>query len=177
MKDASYIKKNKKVLNLLKNIEKFSFFSDDDLLSFLDLGKLIKFDSGEIIMREGDYDQWIYFLISGKVEIVKAGKTIDVLARSGDLFGEMGVVDDSPRSANIQAMTKTLVLSVDASMMYNKSERQHMAFSYTVFRFFAEVLAERLRYTTQENIKLKKELDEKTKFLEKYQADALRASC
>ena len=135
------------------------------------MGKLIKYDPGEIIIREGDYyDQWIYFLISGKVEILKADKTIDILARSGDLFGEMGVVDDSPRCATIRALAKTLVLSVDASMMYNKSERQHMAFSYTIFRFFAEVLAERLRYTTQENIKLKKELDEKKKLLEKYQA-------
>ncbi|MEA2085274.1 MAG: cyclic nucleotide-binding domain-containing protein [Thermodesulfobacteriota bacterium] len=140
----------------MKNIEKFSFFSDDDLLSFLDLGKLIKYDPGEIIIREGDYGQWIYFLISGKVEIIKAGKPIDILARSGDLFGEMGVVDDSPRSATIQAVTKTLVLSVDASLIYNEPVRQPMAFSYTIFRFFAEVLAERLRYTTQENVKLKK---------------------
>ncbi|MCK5229468.1 MAG: cyclic nucleotide-binding domain-containing protein [Desulfobulbaceae bacterium] len=169
MKNAAYVKDNQTVLNLLKNIEKFSFFSDDDLLSFLDLGKLIKYEDGETIIKEGDYDQSIYFLISGKVEIIKAGKIIDILRRSGDLFGEMGVVDDSPRCATIQAMTKTLVLSVDASLMQAKPQRKHLAFSYTIFRLFAEVLAERLRYTTQENVKLKKELDEKNSLIEEYQ--------
>jgi CRP-like cAMP-binding protein len=36
---------------------------------------------------------------------------------SGDIFGEMGIIDGSARSASIQAATKSLVLAIDGSVV------------------------------------------------------------
>ncbi len=94
------------------------------------------------------------------VEIFKEGKKVHTLRRGGDLFGEMGIVDGSPRSATIRAAEDTLVLGVDGSMLDNKAGESHTAFCYTIYRFFSEVLAERLRVTTAENIELKRRIQE-----------------
>lgn len=163
MRETSYLTDNQRVLTLLKSIEKFSPFSDEDLLSFLDLGKLIEYQPGEAIIREGEKDTWIYFLLSGEVTVFKNGKKVHSLKRSGEILGEMGIIDGSPRSATIQAKEKSLLLGVDGNLVSQKHQENELAFGYTIFRLFAEILAQRLRLTTEENIRLKKELERITK--------------
>lgn len=161
MRETSYLTDNEKVLGILKKIDKFQPFSDSDLHSFLDLGKLKEYAPGEYIIREGEVDYWVYFLLVGEVEIVKEGESIKTLQRSGELFGEMGVIDGSPRSASIRAVTKCLMLGVDGSLLDRKNIENELAFNYTIFRLFAQVLAERLRLSTEEISRLKRDLDEK----------------
>lgn len=161
MRETSYLTDNQKVLGLLKKIESFRPFTDGDLQSFLDLGKLKEYHPGEYIIKEGEIDFWVYFLLVGEVEILKEGGSIKKLQRSGELFGEMGVVDGSPRSASICAVTKCLLLGVDGSLLDRNTKQNELAFNYTIFRLFAEVLAERLRLSTEEISRLKKELGEK----------------
>lgn len=68
---------------------------------------------GQVIFREGE-QSWAAFLIeSGSVDIVKGAegpspKTLATIGR-GDLFGEMGLIDGSPRSATAQAAQVTVV--------------------------------------------------------------------
>lgn len=159
MRETSSLTDNQRVLTLLKSIEKFSPFSDDDLHSFLDLGKLIEYQPGETIIYEGAQDTWIYFLLSGEVTIFKNGKKVHTLKRSGEILGEMGIIDGSPRSATIKAKEKSLLLGVDGTLVNQKHQANELAFGYTIFRLFAEILAQRLRLTTEENIRLKKELE------------------
>ncbi|MCK5230884.1 MAG: cyclic nucleotide-binding domain-containing protein [Desulfobulbaceae bacterium] len=159
MRETDYLKENKHVLALLKRIGKFQNFSDEDLHSFMKIGKLREYDPGEMIVKKGDTDRWAYFLISGEVKIVKGGETLGILNRGGDLFGEMGVVDGGPRSATVWARTKTMVLGVDCSVLAQEEINNGIAFLYTIYRLFAEVLAERLRITTDEVTKLKSQLE------------------
>ena len=159
MRETDYLKENKHVLALLKRIDRFQNFSDKDLHSFMKIGKLREYNPGEMIVKKGDTDRWAYFLISGEVKIVKGGETLGILNRSGDLFGEMGVVDGGPRSATVWARTKTMVLGVDCSVLARDEINNEIAFLYTIYRLFAEVLAERLRITTDEVSRLKSQLE------------------
>ena len=161
MKESEYIRQNFKVLGLLKQIRIFENFNDDDLKSFLTYGRFRDYEPGEIIIKEGEFDSWVYFLIDGVVEIVKDGKRISILQRIGDLFGEMGLVDGSPRSATIKALARTVVLGVDGSILDTMDVQSSLAFRYTIFRIFSEVLAVRLRITTEDNIHLKEILGQK----------------
>ncbi len=68
---------------------------------------------GQVIFREGE-QSWAAFLVeSGSVDIIKrAGGTAPRLLATigaGDLFGEMGLIDGSPRSATAQAAEMTVV--------------------------------------------------------------------
>ena len=155
MKETAYIGDNVKLIDRLKKIEQLKGFSDTDLHAFLQLAKLREYEAGEVIIQEGEVDCWIYFLINGKLEILKNDKIITRLENPGDLFGEMGVIDGSPRSATVRAAdTKTLVLGVDSSTVDRKLREKNHSLAHTVNRMFADILADRLRKLTEENIKL-----------------------
>lgn len=66
--------------------------------------EFIKVRAGELLFREGDFGDVMYVLITGEAEIVMSGLPIEV-CRSGDIVGEMAVVDGSARSATVVAHT------------------------------------------------------------------------
>ena len=65
------------------------------------------YNSGDTIFREGDESEAAYLIVSGSVRIVKghgtdAAKDLAVV-RAGEYVGEMGAIDDQPRSATAVA--------------------------------------------------------------------------
>jgi hypothetical protein len=68
------------------------------------------FQPGQVIFREGDTSQEAFRILRGRVEIsiLADGKPV-VLAQlgEGDIFGEMAMVDERPRSASAQALEVT----------------------------------------------------------------------
>jgi CRP-like cAMP-binding protein len=157
MKENSRPQDNENLVALLKRIQRFEVFSDAQIAAFLQLSRLREYQAGEVLIREGEYDCWMYFLLSGTLEIVQDDEIIGKLQRGGELFGEMGVIDGSPRSASIRAATKALVLGIDASVVDQQLQGNEINFCYTIYRMFAEVLAIRLRDTSRENARLRDE--------------------
>src|SRR5690554_6584404 len=76
---------------------------------------------GEVLFREHDSGQVAYLIEQGsvRVSIRREGEPL-VLAdlSSGDLVGEMAVIDDAPRTATATALADTLLLVID---------REHLA--------------------------------------------------
>ena len=75
------------------------------------------FESGEVIFREGDSSDAAFLILSGKVEVVRrqidgGDKHIAVLDK-GEYVGEMGAIDEKPRSATALAMGPVICMSVD----------------------------------------------------------------
>ena len=167
MRETDYLKENKKALDLLRRIARFEVFTDEDLSSFLAVGKLREYEAGETIIKKGDTDHWVYFLVSGEVKIVKGERTFAILNQGGDLFGEMGVVNGAPRSASVWALTKTMVLGLDCTNLNERRREMASVFQYTVFRLCAESLAERLRMTNEEVIRLQDEIKQKDALIAK----------
>ena len=155
---SDYLKDNNAIIKQLRAIPALNSFNDNDLRGILKLSRMIKCEPGEKIIEEGESDNWIYFLVSGKVGIQKEGETITVLKRRGDLFGEMGIIDGSPRSASIVAIEETACLAVDASYIDQLKGDEKMAFTAILYRVFSEILASRLR---DADIQLVKEREEK----------------
>lgn len=155
MREVDNADENAEILRLFTGIRKFALLEEDDLRAFIRSGRLRIYEGGEVLIREGEYDCWVYFLISGHLEVIKGGKPIGRLQRNGDMFGEMGIIDGSPRSATIRAAARSLVLGLDASYIDQKQKTSDLSFCYILYRLFAEVLAARLRDTTEENIRLR----------------------
>lgn len=62
---------------------------------------------GEVVFKEGDVSDNAYIIKTGQIEISKGeGKQKVVLAvlKEGDIFGEMGLIEDKPRSATATAL-------------------------------------------------------------------------
>jgi CRP-like cAMP-binding protein len=157
MIEPGYLKDNEELIEKLKTMPTLKFFKDKDLKGILELSRMMKYEPGDLIIEEGQYDDWIYFLIYGKVGIQKEGETIGVLKRRGDIFGEMGILDGSPRSASIIAIDETVCLSIDASYTDRLSEGDKVAFNCILYHVFAQILASRLRIAGEELVKAKDE--------------------
>ena len=72
----------------------------------------VGFKAGETIMREGDEGDTAYFIVTGAVEVLvgAGGRRVGIL-QTGEVFGEMCLIEPGPRSATIVAMTDVECLS------------------------------------------------------------------
>jgi len=96
------------------------------------------------IMAEGDRSSGLYILLSGKVKVVlrsEEGKEIILaILNPTEFFGEMALLDEAPRSADIVAMAPTTVLVIAKQEFKAWLQRQpEMAF------VIIKTLAQRLR--------------------------------
>lgn len=155
MKETDYLLENEKIIDDLKKMPIFKPFKRGDLQILLNMSKLRTYSSGEAIIQEGNVDLWVYFLIYGKIKIVKKEKEVTILQRKGDIFGEMRFVDASPRSASAYADGDVVCLAVDTKYVDKLVEDDKIAFGYIIYRVFSEILADRLRSLTKELIEIK----------------------
>jgi CRP-like cAMP-binding protein len=85
--------------------------ADFDLSAFARFAK--DFKAGEMIFSEFEIGETFYFIISGRVQLIKIigdiEKTLDILQPS-EIFGEMAILENSPRSATAVAMDSVKVL-------------------------------------------------------------------
>ena len=162
MQESNYLKGDVNNIQQLLIIPCLKDVMMSDLASLLKLCKLRHYSPGEWIIFEGDRDPWIYFLLSGKVKIVKKGVTIIRLEKVGELFGEMRLIDNLPRSASARAEGKTICLAVDTSardrISSSDDKDDRLDFLLLLYRIFAEYMTARLRLTNEELIKAKKAL-------------------
>tara|TARA_R110002096_G_scaffold301473_5_gene496388 strand:+ start:609 stop:1433 length:825 start_codon:yes stop_codon:yes gene_type:complete len=97
------------------------------------------FAAGKVIFREGEDSQEAYRVISGKVQIsvpTPNGPQILSHVNPGEIFGEMGMVDEQPRSAAAIAASDVLVevISMETFIDYLQSDPNIMsAYLATVF--------------------------------------------
>lgn len=159
MIESDYLKDNINYSEKLGKMPSLADFSEKDLKGLLELSKIRKYEPGELILEEGVYDCCIYFLVSGKIKVVKHGDDLSVLRRTGDVFGEMGIIDGSTRSASVYAVDETVCLATDASYIDRLSGNDKNAFSCVLYRIFSEILANRLRLTSEELMKAKEEIE------------------
>jgi CRP-like cAMP-binding protein len=157
MGKAGNIQGNEEIIQKIRAITPLKFVRDDDLKGLLKSSRMIKYEPDEIIISEGENSRWIYFLIKGEAGIKKEGEIIGSLKRCGDLFGEMGIIDNSPRSATIVALASTVCLAIDTSYAEKLKGHEKNAFNAILYRIFAEILAERLRKMDEELLRVKNE--------------------
>ncbi len=157
MIESDYLEENIELFEKLKQIPTLDAFSEKDLEALLQLSKMRTYKPEELILEEGHHDTWIYFLISGKVRVAKDDKDLSFLQRTGDVFGEMGIIDGSPRSASVYAVDETVCLATNSSLIDRFPDYDKLAFSYVLYRIFSEILANRLRATSEELAETKEE--------------------
>ncbi|HOK06342.1 MAG TPA: cyclic nucleotide-binding domain-containing protein [Syntrophales bacterium] len=152
------LEENLQALYRLKEQSVLRFFAKKDLHKLLRFSKIHRYAPGELIVAEGTFDNRMYVLMEGEVKVVKGGAVIDTLRRTGDIFGEMGVVDGEPRSASVYAVGEATCLVVDVSFIDGLQGEDKTAFAAVFYQIVAETLAKRLRETSAELVRLKEKL-------------------
>lgn len=84
--------------------------------------KEVEFSAGKVVFREGDPADFAYLIQTGQVEILKRGAVSNVrvaLLGPGDVFGEMGIIDELPRSATARAIHAVQAVALDQKAFIN----------------------------------------------------------
>lgn len=101
--------------------------------------ELLEFTDGEVVFREGSPGDCLYVVIEGGITITSRGRILNVVG-PGDLFGEMALIDDEPRSATATASGRVR-LAVISEQRFTFLVQQTPYFALHVMR----VLVGRLR--------------------------------
>ena len=162
MLESRYLKDNIENIQKLLGIPALRNFETKSLQKLLRLSRIREYEDGEVIIREGDLDPWLYILLSGKIRITKEDMEINTIDKKGEIFGEMRVVDFMKRSASVSAVGKTVCLAVDTSAKNRISAQdptdEKLDFLLLLYRIFAEYMSIRLRATNEELITAKKKI-------------------
>jgi NADH dehydrogenase len=92
-------------LFLPKDITEVRIFRPDDVRGE-------HFEPGEVVFDQGDFGDKVYFISKGEAEVLKDGEIVAELGR-GEVFGEIALVSDRPRTATVRARTALDVVSVN----------------------------------------------------------------
>ena len=128
-------------------LQRVAIFSDLDAPSLAGLAALFKersFEKDALVVGQQDPGDSLYVVTGGRVKVVLYGTSgreiILSLFRPGDFFGEMSLLDNQPRSANVLAVERSQMLVLD-----RKSFAKHLAENpKTALNVLAE-LSKRLR--------------------------------
>lgn len=99
---------------ILKNIDLFSSFSNDELLSFASSIEELTIEPQTILFEEGAAGRDMFILLEGRLQILKENRTITSISPI-DYIGEMAIIEDKPRSATVISCTVARLLKITSA--------------------------------------------------------------
>jgi len=135
-----------------ETLARTDFFADaapDALRRVAAAGQELHLIRGDVLFNEGDPPEALYLVLRGRIAIALANpidrrESVVALMEANDLFGEMGMLDDGPRSAMARALEPTTVLSVPYGPVFEMfDENPKLLWNVT------RLLAQRIRVTDE----------------------------
>ena len=104
-------------IELLQSVSIFWDLNENDLGHIADKMVARHFENGNYIFLEDSDGEQCFFVLEGSVKVTRLSKdgreVILAMLNEGDFFGEMSLLDGESRSANVIALEKTKVLTLD----------------------------------------------------------------
>ena len=138
--------------SLLKKVALFEGLTQGQLAKVASIAQVRQYEGSSFIFREGDTGQEMYVIVEGRVRISKnvpgIGEEALAILEKGKYFGEMAVIDDSPRSADAIAHTPCTLWVIERAkldqLMFTDKD-----LAYVLLWTFVRTLSERLRETNE----------------------------
>lgn len=137
----------------LENLLFFSYLSAEQMDKIMTYIEPLELDAGATLFEEGDVGDYVCFIVSGSLEVVKMTTwqnftTVIATLHQGSCIGEISLVDHSPRSASVrtQEPTKLAVLTQKAfdTMVISEPE-----LGVNILKGVVQTLSDRVRSTTE----------------------------
>jgi len=130
---------------VLKSVPLFASLPDEQLRLLAAVVTRRSAPRGSVIMAAGDPNDSLYIVISGRLKVMMGdsdGKEVILsLIGPGEFFGEMGLIDDSPRSASVVAIEPCELLQV-AKRDFKRCLQENFEMAMTVMRGLVRRLRE-----------------------------------
>jgi CRP/FNR family cyclic AMP-dependent transcriptional regulator len=129
-------------ITLLQGMPIFGGIQADVLQFLLGLCPVVSVPTNEYFFHEHDQADSMFVLEVGKVAVLKSWRGEEYLLKilkEGDCFGEMAVMDLSPRSASIRAIEDCAAIRVSAANLYKLYEQDPKQFALIQMNMGREV--------------------------------------
>ncbi len=130
---------------LLREIEIFSDLKVAELAAIAAVTEEVSYPPDQRVFQQGEVGETVYMVISGLVEVVREVSldervVLDTTGRGG-AFGEMALLDDSPRSATIQTVEASRFLTLH-KQAFNETVMEYPRIALQI----CAVLSQRIRH-------------------------------
>jgi putative ABC transport system ATP-binding protein len=119
-----------RICEFLKGVDSFKALTPTELTNLAENVKRRHFDQGEVVIREGELGEELFFISEGEVEVLRADNEVARLGPA-EFFGELSLISGEPRNATVIATTplETYVLGKEefrAAMDKSASFREQL---------------------------------------------------
>ena len=141
-------------LEFLKDVEVFKGLSREELESISNICLVREFKEGDIVFSKDASSEEMFIISSGRCDVkISIGGPDEVYTvfplNSGDIFGEVGFIDGSTRSATIKCIKEVEVVVLPREKFATLcGEKSHIG--YVVMKNLSIILAQRIRETDKE---------------------------
>ena len=127
---------------ILKSIDLFETIPSEELIRVAQIADEEQFETDSLLFEEGDYGDSMYIVANGKVRVHKGERTIVELEK-GACVGEMALLDQEPRSADVTVNADTTLLKITQDGFY-----ELMSSNMEIMHGIVKLITNRLRKET-----------------------------
>lgn len=144
------------VLDILKKTEImgkipiFRYMTYSEINKILSIAQVRFFKKSDIIMKEGAPSDEMFIIAQGSVDVLKDGVQVKTRFK-GEVFGEMGIFDNAPRSASVQAVEPVIGISLQRRELLGLLRQESQIAVKLLWALNSELNA-RLRQATQDSV-------------------------
>lgn len=128
----------------LRTFSLFQGLPDERLANVTRCAMMRRVPRGQAVVHAGDQPDYVYFVLTGNLKVLVSDEdgreVILTILGQGEIFGEMGIFDEQPRSASVVA-----VQPADLVMISKQDFKQLMRDDFDIAWRLMCNLAERLR--------------------------------
>ena len=128
-----------------RDVEIFRGLPDGDLYHLARIAFLRSHPKGTRLIREGGETDMIYIIVDGEAEARHDGQALAKLG-SGKIFGEMGLLEDTKRSADVVLTRESKVIEIRIARL-ERLMATYPRLGYVVMQNLARGLSQKLRAT------------------------------
>jgi CRP/FNR family cyclic AMP-dependent transcriptional regulator len=150
---GSRSRKRRSMLNFLRSVPLFSSLSKRELLTLNSIAHLRTYQEDEFVFRKGQPGAAMFIIKSGEINIVDhdpdSGENVIATLDENSFFGELALLDDSPRSASAKARVNSEVYAffrTDLERLLTSSPQ----IGLQVYRALAMIIGNRLKSTNEQ---------------------------
>ena len=97
----------------LKQVSLFREIPAEDVAALLPIAEEVSFQTGDVVIREGDKGDALYLIVEGSIAISAGGVATGKRLGSRDVIGELSILTGDPRSVTCTAESEVLALRID----------------------------------------------------------------
>jgi CRP-like cAMP-binding protein len=136
---------------VLQTIDLFEGLNEDELLQVAEICSEKRFSQGQMIARQGVMGDELYIITEGFVEILLGNRPehearVIVSLGTGQIIGEMALLDQGPRSATVRATSNPTIVQVIPRTDFEALCQRDTRIGYIVMRNLAADLSFKLRH-------------------------------